>query len=69
MQQIKIEELNLTSLTANEAENIDGGGVPAWLVVCAIGSAKVLAACTVVGAAALVGYGIYKGVNYLTEKK
>jgi hypothetical protein len=56
-------------LTEIEAEQIDGGAVPAWLVACAIGGAKVLAACTVVGAAALVGYGIYKGVNYLTEKK
>ena len=69
MQTIKIEELSLTPLTSAEAEQIDGGTVPAWLVACAIGEAKVAAAYTVVGVAALVGYGIYKGVNYLTEKK
>jgi hypothetical protein len=69
MQTIKIEELSLTPLTEIEAEQIDGGAIPAWLVAVGIGGAKVLAACTVVGAFALIGYGIYKGVNYLTEKK
>lgn len=69
MQTLKIDEFNLTPLTENEVKDIEGGGLPVWVVACAIGGAKVLAACTVVGAAALVGYGIYKGVNYLTEKK